>query len=232
MLPDGAGPNPAAPRQSNRAVFSSAAWALLTCVLALGLSFDLLGKWWSFSTVAGRPVTNAMIRADPENCIPPHEGMHVLPANLLDMRLVVNKGAVFGIAPNKRFFFIAFTMAALAAGLLVFGRFTTAHSRLAHVAVALILAGGLGNLYDRIVIGVVRDYLHLLPGWRLPFGWRYPPALGGGNEVFPWVFNLADVMLLTGMALLMVHINRLERRRKAAEAHAKSAAGESVQAQA
>ena len=39
--------------------------------------------------------------------------------------------------------------------------------------------------------------------------------LGGGNEIFPWVFNLADVMLLTGMGLLMIHINRIEKHKKA-----------------
>ena len=161
------------------------------------------------------PEPEAILK-NPDLSPPPHRGIHVLPWGLLDLRLVWNRGAVFGIAPNKRFFFIAFTMAALAAGLLVFGRFTTARSRLAHIAVALILAGGLGNLYDRIFCGVVRDFLHMFPGWRLPFGWKYPPALGGGDEVFPWVFNLADVMLLTGMALLMLHINRIERHRKAA----------------
>ena len=93
---------------------------------------------------------------------------------------------------------------------------------MAHIAVGLILAGGLGNLFDRIVIGVVRDFLHMLPGWPLPFKWKYPATLGGGTEIFPWVFNVADVMLLTGMALLMLHINRVEHRRKVVESAAES----------
>ncbi|MFQ5932192.1 MAG: hypothetical protein ACE5MM_07275, partial [Nitrospiraceae bacterium] len=64
----------------------------------------------------------------------------------------------------------------------------------------------------RLKFGFVRDYLHMLPGWKIPFGWRWP---GGSDEVFPWVFNAADVMLLLGMGTLMLYMNSLEKRRKA-----------------
>jgi len=136
-----------------------------------------------------------------------HEGRDILPWDLLELRLVLNPGAVFGIGPDKRVFFIAFTLLALGGGLFVFGRYTTVRHRLAHFAIGMILAGGLGNLYDRLAIGRVRDFLHMLPGWHLPFGWAWP---GNNPEVFPWVFNVADVMLLLGMLLLMIHINRTE----------------------
>ena len=103
VTPSGA--NPPVIR-SNRAVYSPAAWILLTMVLFLGLAFDLGSKWWSFNHVADRPVTIAMLKHDPEGSIPPHNGVHVLPWSLLDLRLVVNHGAVFGIAPNKRLFLL------------------------------------------------------------------------------------------------------------------------------
>lgn len=197
----------------------------MVTVLCAGLAIDISTKYWSFANVADEPVVldRAELLSDPHWTPPHHAGRHVLPWSILDLRLVINRGAVFGIGANKRFFFIAFTLAALAAGLVVFGRFTTRRQHVAHIALGLILAGGLGNLYDRIVYGVVRDFLHLFPGWHLPFGWRYPQFLGGGNEVFPWVFNVADVMLLTGMALLMIHINRLEKHRKATEPDTASA---------
>ena len=54
----------------------------------------------------------------------------------------------------------------------------------------------------------------MLPGYKLPFGWSWP---GGSREIFPWVFNTADVMLLLGIGSLMLHIIRAEKRRKRSE---------------
>lgn len=180
---------------------------MLFVVLAVGLTLDLSLKQWAFANVAHVPI-------DLENGsrIPHHEPLAVLP-RVLNLHLVKNDGAVFGIGSNQRVFFIVFTFGALAAAIGVFARWTTASATAAHVALGLILAGGLGNLYDRLRFGVVRDFLHMLPGWKLPFGWRW---FGGSEEVFPWVFNVADVMLLVGMAMLMLYINRTEKDRKAA----------------
>ncbi|MHC4428487.1 MAG: signal peptidase II [Planctomycetota bacterium] len=190
---------------------------MLFVVLAVGLAVDLSLKEWAFANVAQVPI-------DLENGtrIPHHEPLAVLP-RLLNLHLVKNDGAVFGIGSNQRVFFIVFTLGALAAAIGVFARWTTACSTVAHVALGLILAGGLGNLYDRLRFGVVRDFLHMLPGWKLPFGWQW---FGGSDEVFPWVFNVADVMLLVGMAMLMLYINRTEKHRKAARAAGEDEEGE------
>lgn len=196
---------------------SPRAWALLLGILLIGLLVDIGTKYWAFVAVADQPVTldRDALLADPTlNPIPQHDGVPILPAQLLQLKLVINRGAVFGIGADQRGFFIGFTLVALIVGLYIFGAFTSARSRLAHTGLALILAGGIGNLYDRVVYGVVRDFLHMLPGWRLPFGWSWP---GNNPEIFPWVFNIADVMLLTGMVLLMIHINRVEQRRKREE---------------
>jgi signal peptidase II len=207
-----------------RAFHSAAAWARLTLVLALGLATDLTSKAWSFHSVADQPVRldRRVLLENPGWNVPHHDGVHALPFGLLDFQLVINHGAVFGIGENRRFFFIAFTLGALLAGMFVFGRFTRANQWLAHVAIGLILAGGIGNLYDRIVFGVVRDFLHMLPDWNLPFHLTWP---GGSPEMLPWVFNLADVMLLTGMGLLIEHMHRLERRARPAASTAAPAPG-------
>jgi len=193
---------------------SPAAWTTLMLVLSLGLAIDLGAKAWAFAKVAPHPVVldrEAILSSRDRNPVPPHPSVSVLPGNLLDLHLVTNHGAVFGIGSDKRVFFIVFTFVALVGALYLFARRTAAKHHLAHAALALIMAGGFGNLYDRIVFGVVRDFLHMLPGWRLPLGWNWP---GGSPELFPWVFNIADVMLLAGMALLILHINALEKRRK------------------
>lgn len=204
-----------------RAWRSPKSWAVLLLVLIFGLALDIGTKYWSFANVAPHPV-----HLDRDEILDGHNptanlpGKEVLPAGLLDFRLVLNEGAVFGIGGGKRVFFIGFTVVALAAGLIIFARFTNNRSTLAHAGIGLILAGGLGNLYDRIVYGVVRDFLHMFPGWHLPFGWTWPRWFGGSPEIFPWVFNVADVMLLAGMAALMIHIHRVENQRKRKEEEA------------
>lgn len=199
---------------SPRAFHSPTAWLLLLLVLGIGLGADLVSKSLTFQRVTGTPVQldrEQLLGDSNYNPIPRHESVPVLPWNLLHLQLVINRGAVFGMGADKRIFFIVFTFAALFAGLYVFGRYTQKRHRLAHLALGLILAGGLGNLYDRILFGVVRDFLHMLPNWHLPFGKRWP---GGSPDLFPWVFNIADVMLLAGIGLLMIHINRVEKERQ------------------
>ena len=68
---------------------------------------------------------------------------------------------------------------------LLFGRWTMAGATVAPVALGLILPGGLGNLYDRIHFRFVRDFLHMLPGWNLPFGWHWPRPLARSVPVCP-----------------------------------------------
>ena len=215
--------SPASRPNSPRAFHSPLSWVLLLSVLAIGLATDLSTKSWTFATVADDPVflVRDTLLADPFfNPVPRHESKPVLPWDLLHFQLVINRGAVFGIGADKRIFFIVFTIGALAAALLVFARWTGRGALLAHVAIGLILAGGLGNLYDRLCFSVVRDFMHMLPGWKLPWGWHWP---GCSTEIFPWVFNVADVMLPFGMGMLMLHINRAEKRRKLANAAASQA---------
>jgi signal peptidase II len=147
--------------------------------------------------------------------LPRHEGVRVLPFDLLDFHLVLNHGAVFGIGQRRRMVFVLFTLVAIGVALAVFARWSRASQRWVHVGLGLILAGGIGNLYDRVRYGAVRDFLHMFPRWELPFGWRWPGNSSG--EVFPWVFNVADVLLLAGMGILLVWMNRTERKDSATE---------------
>ena len=193
---------------------SAVAWGLLLLVVLVGLVLDLWTKQWAFEEVAGAPVELVYADiVDGANPMPWHDGMRVVSPDLLDFRLVLNRGAVFGIGQGRRVAFVLFTGVAIVVAVVVFGWWTQARAHLAHVAIGLILAGGLGNLYDRLSIGAVRDFLHLLPRRDLPFGISWP---GGTTEVFPWIFNLADVELLVGMALLLIHVQILDRRARIA----------------
>lgn len=172
-------------------------------VAVIALSVDLWSKSAAFAVVAGDPVVLEPREqvADPSYRIPWHSGIRAISPDLLDFHLVINHGAVFGIGQNARGFLIGFTVVAVAVAIVMFGWWTRASSMWAHIAIGLILAGGIGNLYDRIVFGAVRDFLYMLPRRNLPFGLHWP---GGGSELFPWVFNVADMLLLMGMGMLIV----------------------------
>lgn len=188
---------------------SRGAWITLLLIATIGLTADLLSKYVAFERVAGTPVTvvksevEAAVRAGGASVaalIPPHEDVRVIPG-VLSFKLVLNTGAVFGAGQGKRWLFVVFTGVAFAFALWLFALRTEARDRVAHVAIALVLSGGLGNLYDRLRYACVRDFIHPLPGWRLPFGLRWP---GGSDELWPYVSNVADKLLLLGIAVLLV----------------------------
>jgi signal peptidase II len=171
-------------------------WLLVLGLAAVLLTADLISKTIAFERVAGVPVVvDKQAVLDNRFTIPPHEGVDVIPG-LLDFKLVVNRGAVFGVGHGGRWFFAGFTVVALTAALLMFAGWTDRREYLVHVGVACVLAGGLGNLYDRLRFACVRDFLHLFPDTRL----------------FPWIFNIADSVLLVGIGLLMVHFWQKDRR--------------------
>jgi len=98
----------------------------------------------------------------------------------------VNTGALFGMGKDANLLFAVVSIAAAAAILAWSLRPAAGRDRFLSIALGLILAGTLGNLYDRVVFGGVRDFLH----WYYLVDWP--------------VFNLADCCLVCGAFLLLV----------------------------
>jgi len=185
-----------------------AAWAVLLAVVAVGLLTDLVSKGVMFATLADVPVdldrSSVLNAPDLSVLLPAHEPTVVVP-HLLEFKLVLNAGALFGIGAGRRVFFIAATAGAIVFALWMFSRWTGRRHHAAHAAIGLVIAGGLGNLYDRVRFACVRDFIHPLPGVRYPFGIRTPWS---GRELWPYVSNLADLWLIIGVAVLVIYLWR------------------------
>ena len=126
----------------------------------------------------------------------------VIVPKVMEFKLILNAGAVFGSGQGKRWFFIGFTVVALGFALLLFAKWCDRREYIAHTAIGMVIAGGLGNLYDRVMYACVRDFLHPLPDVQWPFGWK----IFGREEIWPYVSNVADAFLLIGIAVLMIKL--------------------------
>jgi len=102
---------------------------------------------------------------------------------------VFNKGAAFSFLANaggwQRVFFIGVTIAAVS--LIVYLLRRHGGDRLFCLGLALILGGALGNLWDRVMLGHVVDFLDFHAA-----GWHWP------------AFNVADSAITVGAALLIL----------------------------
>lgn len=196
---------------------SRTAWIVLGATILLALIADLGSKHLAFEHIADAPVAldrqvvlermaSGIDLNDPrpvETLIPIHEPVVVVP-HVLEFKLILNAGAVFGSGQGKRWFFVGFTVVALCFAVLLFAKWCREREFVTQIAIGLVIAGGLGNLYDRIMFACVRDFLHPLPGVKWPFGWE----LLGRRDIWPYVSNVADAFLLIGIAVLMIKLLR------------------------
>ena len=105
----------------------------------------------------------------------------------LDLRYVQNTGAAFSIGRNNTLFFIIFTTVMLIAIMVLMLHLYKRKIHLLHWSLVLIMAGGIGNLIDRICYGYVVDMFNF------------------AFFDFP-VFNFADVIICIGTGLLFLFI--------------------------
>ena len=104
-----------------------------------------------------------------------------------DLVMVWNYGVSYGLFQQDsdlgRWLLVTLTLV-ISAVFWVWG--AASDTRLTAIAFALVLGGAIGNGIDRIVYGAVADFFHFHVG---TFSW--------------YVFNLADVWIVAGVALLL-----------------------------
>ena len=187
---------------------SPAALARLIVPALIGLALDLATKVWAFNALAYNLVTYS----DGSQQVQSHT-YHFVPG-WLHFHVTGNHGAVFGMGQGNRWWFVGVSLLAIGFLFYLFGT-SRRGQRVYQVIIGMLLAGVLGNLYDRIVFGYVRDMIYMLPGrswpaWmadRLPADWEWTRG-----PVFPWIFNVADTLLCTGVALMLVYSLVMSRR--------------------
>jgi len=138
--------------------------------------FDQLIKMWAASILISKPQQTVAIIKD-----------------VLHLTYVENRGAAFGILENMRWLFITSTII-----LVIYFSYRLIRKSdkllFSRIGVALIIAGGAGNLIDRIFRGYVIDYVD----FRL---------------INFAVFNLADSCVVIGTILFCIGILLSENRR-------------------
>jgi len=210
------------------ALYSVGAHVRFWIIVVIGLAIDLWSKAWAFGTLG-------------------QSGERVLIPSLLEFHTTLNPGALFGIGAGRTGLFVVASILALALVLWMFAQ-CPARRWFTQIALGAILAGALGNMYDRVFVrlvpvvtasggcvyyvversadgattllkefpvrpdgrvrevppsaipdlpaevGYVRDFIKISQKWF------------GGRDVWPWIFNVADMLLVGGVGILAIRL--------------------------
>mgnify|MGYP001298234932 FL=1 len=117
--------------------------------------------------------------------------------NFFHFTYITNDGMAFGI--NFPFGYFIFTTISILLTAFLFWYLWSVrnHSIIIRLGIGLIIAGAIGNLIDRILLGEVIDFLDFMIG---DFHW--------------YVFNLADSYVTVGMGLVLFDSIVLEKKRE------------------
>jgi signal peptidase II len=189
----------------------------------LGVAADLWSKEWAFEKLEWNEA-------------------RVVIENLCSLQKSLNPGALFGFGAGWAPIFVGASVLALLFVLYLFANSTTSR-RSMHVALGLVLAGAIGNLYDR---ATQTAYVAHIPGQGRDIGilieetesqviiadfpdgghrrmWPRSSdrrsglqpvvrdfikieAKVGGLSLWPWVFNVADALLVVGVVVLLLNL--------------------------
>jgi signal peptidase II len=158
---------------------------LFWSIAASGMAFDLATKTIVFSRV-GPPG--------------PHSQRVIIP-RILEIHTSENTGALWGFGSNLPGSSMIFAGLSVLAALVIFYYLFilgAASSRVLTIALGLIMAGAMGNCYDRLRLGYVRDFVHF-----------HIDAIHFDCAIF----NFADNMLVIGALTLVLYALRPEKPR-------------------
>lgn len=112
-------------------------------------------------------------------------GSYTVIGGLLEFSYLENTGAAFGLFQGRTWVLVLITLAAFAVMLIGLFRYRK-HTFFSYSTVALLMAGGVGNLLDRLQYRFVVDFIHVM--------------------FFDYVFNFADCCITVGAVLFVLHV--------------------------
>jgi len=112
-----------------------------------------------------------------------------------------NKGVVFGKFGEAPVLWLVVSVAAVPAIIAIFFAGKRPKGWIQTISLAMILAGTLGNMVDRVALGAVRDFIKF-----------YLRSESGPDRVWP-LFNLADAFICVGVFLLSVEMMFFEEKK-------------------
>ena len=132
-----------------------------------GVIADIISKWLVFSKLE-------------------KFGKLILIPDVLNILRSMNEGVVFGLFPGKTSAFIVFSAIAIVVILFIYIK-SDKTIFVSNLALGLVLAGAIGNLWDRVWFGCVRDFIDLHIGNK----YHWP------------TFNIADSLICVGVFMLI-----------------------------
>lgn len=109
--------------------------------------------------------------------------------NFFHITYIHNYGAAFSIFQNQTALLIFLPLIIMSGILIVMIRMGLSKNKICATALGLVVAGGIGNLIDRVAYGYVVDFLDF--------------------RVFP-IFNVADMAVCCGCGLLIIYVFFIE----------------------
>jgi signal peptidase II len=181
-------------------------WIIFIVVALLSLVADQATKVWARHSLPvvghGTSPSGACVVPDDIAAVPALCGGQAVSVidGFWDWRLSMNHGSAFGLFANSpglaRIFLSLVGIGAVFAMALMMKKARKDQAVL-HWALALVVGGAIGNLIDRIYFGVVTDFVL----------WHYH------SKEWP-VFNVADVVLVIGVGLMFIDIQKENKRDK------------------
>lgn len=177
-----------------------------------------LSKWPFVAVLLAALVADIATKAWADIVVRPTDPRvtEVIPG-LIAWKWAENEGAAFSIL-HGRPMLLALIAGVILVSLFIYAWLLDPRRRLFLIGLALVASGAIGNLYDRLLLGHVRDFIYFdfdLPGhgtkllfWTIPQRWP--------------IFNIADIAIFVGVGILMALSFKAEKKaeKKAAETKA------------